>query len=152
MEYEVINFEDSRFKEMCDACEENIVKENLREVGGTLNYSHLTYSSDCLIVCLQDNAPIGFNALSYYKEAGFYIMQLAVKRDYQRNGIGASLIKKAQTIADELGLAIYAHVRNYNIASQKTVESCGFKKSQSESTINNFFYVYKQKDKGEKHL
>jgi hypothetical protein len=38
------------FNRICDYCDKKIVKENLSENGGTLNYSGIIFDSDILIV------------------------------------------------------------------------------------------------------
>ncbi len=150
MEYKAIKSDGENFIDLCNYCEEHIVLENLRINGETLNFRGLTYSSDYMIIAFDKDIPIGFNALVFDSEFGFYVNQIAIKKDYKKKGIGVSLISKSKEMADALSLPVYAHVAKYNIASQKMFEKCGFEKNDKYSTEDSFFYAYNQKLIGEK--
>ena len=58
------------------------------------------------------------------------------------------MIEISQELASNLGVSVSAHVKEYNIASQKMFESSGFIKRDEYSSKDEFFYEYKQKNKG----
>lgn len=150
MEYRVINSTDDDFEAVCMHCEKNIVPDNLVSNGGTLHFQFLTYQSDCIVIAQESSSVIGFNALEINSNMGFYVKQIAVRKDYQRKGIGTTLLSIGKEMADKLSLPVYAHVREYNIGSQKTFEKCGFEKEDTYRTKDSFFYAYGQKRIGEK--
>lgn len=150
MEYRVIKASDTDFENVCTCCENDIVLENLVSNGGTLNFRYLTYQADCIIVAEEDNSIIGFNSLIIDSDMGFYVNQIAVRKEHQRKGIGTSLILMGQELADKVSLPVYAHIREYNIGSQKAFEKCGFEKDDTYRTQDSFFYAYNQKKIGEK--
>ena len=114
------------------------------ENGGTLNYSNLTYESDLLILCLHEQKPIAFCSLVILDTAGIYVYQIAVKKEYQKRGIGKQMIEISRGLASNLGVSVSAHVKEYNISSQKMFEKSGFIKSDEYSDEDEFFYEYKQ--------
>jgi len=130
------------FLEICSQLEETVVKDNLRQNGGTLNFSNLTYHSDILIVGFEGNTPVAFNSLIIHGSS-LYVYQIAVKKEYQEKGIGKYLIDRAKQLASTLNLDVTAHVKKYNIASQKMFESCGFFRSAENSDDEDYFYRYK---------
>lgn len=150
MEYRVVRKEDADFENVCARCEKEIVLENLVCNGGTLQFQHLTYSSDCIVVALESSNFVAFNALVINSNLGFYVNQIAVKKKQQRKGIGTTLITMGKDMADKLSLPVYAHVREYNIGSQRAFEKCGFEKEDTYRTQDSYFYVYNQKKIGEK--
>ena len=143
MKYVIINPGSDNFEDMCDQCEQGIVLENLRKNGGTLNYSKLTYNSNILILCLNDNIPIGFCSLVLNDEVGLYVYQIAVKKIYQKQGIGTRLIEITKHLSEDLGIKSSAHVMAYNKGSQKTFENCGYLKDEKNSSEEEYFYQYK---------
>ena len=144
MNFIMLNRESENFIEMCAQCELEIVLENLTKNGGTLNYFDLTYESDILILCLNEEKPIAFCSLVILDTAGVYVYQIAVKKEYQKMGIGKRMIEISQGIASNLGVSVSAHVKGYNIASQKMFESAGFIKHDEYSDVNELFYEYNQ--------
>lgn len=150
MEYKVIKSTDQDFENVCERCEKEIVEENLVRNGGTLHFQFLTYQADCMIIALDDSSFIGFNALIMNSNMGFYVNQIAVRKSYQKKGIGTTLVSMGTDMADKLSLPVYAHVREYNVGSQKTFEKCGFEKEDTYRTQDSFFYAYSQKKMGEK--
>lgn len=150
MEYKVVKSTDIDFESVCARCEKDIVEENLVRNGGTLHFQFLTYQADCIIIALDDSSMVGFNALIINSSIGFYVNQIAVRKNYQKKGIGTTLISMGKEMADSLSLPVYAHVREYNVGSQKTFEKCGFKRENTYRTQDSFFYAYSQKKKGEK--
>ncbi len=148
MEYRVVKSTDVDFQKVCKQCEE-IVLENLFSNGGTLQFRYLTYQADCIIIAQEENI-IGFNALLVDFRDGFYVNQIAVKKNCQQKGIGTHLIVMSKDMADKLSLPVYAHVREYNIGSQKTFEKCGFKRDDTYRTEDSYFYAYTEKKIGEK--
>lgn len=151
MIYKIISSSDEEFQKSCQFCEENIVLENLKNNGGTLNFTSLTYGSDYLVVAI-DGEIVGFNALIFEPTVGFYVNQIAVKNNYKQKGIGSTLIGMGMTLASNISLPICAHVRDYNIASQKMFEKCGFIKEERYSDRENYFYIYSQKEYGQKSI
>lgn len=141
----ILKNDDIDFGSICNYCEENITLENHVQNGGTLNYINLTYYSDILLVALSNNVPIAYNSLVVTKDKTLYVYQIAVKKEYQRLGIGTELMKNAINIAQGLNMDLSAHVREYNIASKGMFESLGFKKIDSNSTLDNNYYFLKQK-------
>lgn len=150
MEYRVINQKDDDFESICTCCENDIVLENLVSNGGTLQFRHLTYQADCIIVAEEGTTIIGFNSLNIDYDIGFYVNQIAVRKEYQQKGIGTTLISMGQELANKASLPVYAHVREYNIGSQKAFEKCGFEKDDTYRTEESFFYAYNQKSIGER--
>ena len=116
------------------------IVENLRVSGGTLNYRNLTYASELLTLCTNCGSPIGFCSLVGSSKSGLYVYQIAVKKEYQGKGIGTELVGRAKQLAHTLGVDLSAHVRDYNINSQRTFEKCGFIKSDVRSTNDNYYY------------
>lgn len=154
MEFIMINRASEEFMEMCAQCELEIIPQNLKKNGGTLNYSNLTYESDFLILCVNSQKPIAFCSLVILDNADIYVYQIAVKKEYQKRGIGKKMIEISQRLASNLGVNVSAHVKEYNISSQRMFESCGFIKNDEYSDEDEFFYEYKQitKDNIEKGL
>lgn len=151
-DYIMISPLDTNFREICYLCDTEIVVENLRQNGGTLNHSGIVNLSNYLIVCMKDNQPIGFNALLAGYGGNLYIGQIAVKNNYKRLGIGTELINRAKDLAEQLNLNVTADVRSYNDASCALFESCGFIKNDDRSTDSNYFYIYYQKKYSERGL
>ncbi|MBR5370204.1 MAG: GNAT family N-acetyltransferase [Bacilli bacterium] len=142
MEIRNIKIGTDEFLNICDYVEKNINRENLSANGGTLNYSNLTYSSDILFIAFDNNTPVGYNSVVKC-DGGYYIYQIAVKKEYQGQGIGTDMLKEIVKIADEEGVFITAHVMNYNTASQKMFKSLGFIKLSEKK--GNGFYARVQK-------
>lgn len=143
MKFIVINRATDEFMERCAQCESEIVPENLRKNGGTLNYHNLTYESDFLILCMQGDEPIGFCSLVMLDKQGLYVYQIAVKKEYQRMGIGAEMVGMTKQLASDLGINASAHVMAYNIGSQRTFEKCGFIKNIEYSSADEYYYQYR---------
>ncbi len=139
-QYDILFYSDYNFKSMCNKIEEKIVKQNLYINGGTLNFNNLTYSSDILIVCSKENELIGFNSLMLNRY-DLYIIQIGIKNEHKKKGIGTQMMKIAISIAQQFNLKVSAHVRDYNIASQNMIKGLGFKKMSYNSSPNNHFYV-----------
>ena len=131
------------FMKICKYVEENINRENLHKNGGTLNYSNLTYDSDILFIAYDNETPVGYNSIVRYED-GFYVYQIAVKKEYQGKGIGTAMLKEAIEIAEKENTFITAHVMYYNIPSQKMFTKQGFKKIK-ENDEGNGFYIRTQK-------
>lgn len=56
------------------------------------------------------------------------IMDIAVARDYQRRGIGTTILRHVEELAKEQGaILLRSDTGNENVASQKLHESFGFK-------------------------
>ena len=143
MEFKMITRATNDFEDICIQCEDGIVQENLRKNGGTLNLCNLTYGSDFLILCLEDNVPIGFCSLVLLDTVGLYVYQIAVKKEYQKKGIGSNLIKVTKELAFNLGINISAHVKAYNTNSQKMFLRSDFIKNDDYSNTDEYFYEYK---------
>lgn len=156
MKFIVVNRSSEDFTTLCDRCEKDIVPENLRKNGGTLNYKNLTYESDFLILCLDETKPVAFCSLVILDTVGLYVYQIAVKKEYQKKGIGSEMIGMTKQLASNLGINVSAHVMAYNKNSQQTFEKCGFIKNEEYSVEDEYYYQYhvlvKDIDKHEKGL
>lgn len=133
------------FISLCSYLEANIVDENHSKNGGTLNYSNLTYYSDILLVAYKENIPVAFNSLVFHKKDLLYCNQYVVKKEFQNKGIGKRIMESAMKIVDELNVDFSAHVKDYNIASQKVFTSLGFKKVGYLSEVDNYYYFRERK-------
>lgn len=133
------------FISLCSYLEANIVDENHSKNGGTLNYSNLTYYSDILLVAYKEDIPVAFNSLVFHKKDLLYCNQYVVKKEFQNKGIGKRIMESAMKIVDELNVDFSAHVKDYNIASQKVFTSLGFKKVGYLSEVDNYYYFRERK-------
>lgn len=129
-----------KFNDICNYLEQNITKENLSINGGTLNYKNLTYDSDVLFVAYDnDNEKlVGYNSVIKYED-GYYIYQIAVKKEFQNQGIGKQLALKSIELAESEKELLTAHIMEYNEASKRLFSSLGFKKLSVNN--GNGFYV-----------
>ena len=134
------------FLEICDYVEKNINRENLRENGGTLKYSNLTYNSDILLIAFNNDIPIGYNSVVECN-GGYYIYQIAVKKEYQNMGIGTEMLRVIVNLAQNQDVGVSAHVMSYNEPSLKMFNSFGFKRVDESSKNGNNFLVLNQKVK-----
>ena len=141
---------DDDFDDICNECEENIVKPNLRRNNGTLNFDGLVYGSDILLICKDNDKIVGYNSVVIKRNA-LYINQIAVIPSYKRQGIGKSMMECVIDIADKVGLPLCAHVRSYNEASLAMVRSLGFEKNEEYSSEKNFFFELNTKINENKH-
>lgn len=140
----VIGSDDPDFFPTCQHLEQTITCENLRENGGTLRFSGLIYKSDTLLVAYEDGEPIGFNSIVKSNKS-LYIYQIAVKKDYQHQGVGSAMMRTAIEMAAKENLNVTAHVMEYNEASKGMFRRLGFKKIDEESEKDNGFYLLKQR-------
>ena len=134
-----INTESEEFLKLCDYLEENVTKENLSKNGGTLNFEKLVYNSDALFVAFDDNKPIGFNSITI-RGAQYYIYQMAIKKEYQHQGIGSMFMEKLIEFVEEKNGFIVANVMDYNISSKSLISKFGFEKI-GETGKGNGLYV-----------
>lgn len=142
--YVIISNNSTAFSKICEFCDKYIVRENLRENGGKLNYNGLILSSKFLIVCIDErNIPIAFNSIVEWKE-DYYIYQIVVKREHQQKGIGTELLKKIIEIAENDNKNVTSHVRSYNIESQRLFNKFDF---EEISNGNNILYILPKKEK-----
>lgn len=89
---------------------------------------------DILIVALEEEAIIGCCILTTAGEGQVQLRQMAVRPDYQGNGIGAQIINFAEKIAREKGFSMLTmNARNPVIGFY---QKCGY-----EITGNEFFEV-----------
>ena len=150
MKYLLISRENSKFKDYCYACKENVVNENLYVNGGTLQVPDAVFYSNILIIACEEieesKTIVGFIALHEQGDS-IYVNQIGVKNIFKRQGIGKTLVEKTKLYANERNVA--CHVRSFNIASQRLFESCGFIKDVEGSNVNNYFYIYKVKNRME---
>lgn len=131
-------------KEIVDQCE-MIALENHISNGGTLRYLNLVKNaSDYVLYCAYNNKVIGFLALtkSFLYKNDIYLMQIAVKKQFQKMGIGTALIKYLKSHSKQYKY-ITSNVRKDNIPSQKLHEKNNFKKIYETEDE----YVYCQKTK-----
>ena len=146
IEIDANDFNDNNFINICNILEKDIVLENLSINGGTLNYTHLTYDSQVLLVAKDDNKKlVGFASLVLF-DGTVYVYQIAVKKALQGRGIGTALVSKTIDIAKEANMDVTANVRDYNINSQKMFTNLGFVKL-SETSDGDGFYRFYQKQK-----
>lgn len=147
MKYEIKNIDinSSEFFCTCFYVEQNINRENLSKNGGTLNYSNLTYNSDILFIAYDGVVPVGYNSVVKC-DLGYYIYQIAVKKEYQNKGIGTEMLKRALEIAEKENKSVVANVMNYNKPSQKMFKKLGFEKI-SENDKGNGLYILNQINK-----
>ena len=144
-ELKIINCKSENFGRLCKSLDNNIVKENLRENGGTLNYMGIVNNASYIILAALDNEIIGFNAVvEFYRE--LYISQIAVKKKYQQKGVGLQMMRKAIEIAKTSGKAVTADVRDYNEFSKKMFATLGF--TQTYSASGNGFYELNPEQRG----
>lgn len=134
------------FLEICDYVEKNINRENLYVNGGTLNYSNLTYNSDILLIAFNKDIPIGYNSVIKCN-GGYYIYQIAVKKEFQNMGIGTEMLRVIVNMANNQDVSVLAHVMSYNEPSLKMFNSFGFKRIDERSKNGNNFLVLNQKVK-----
>ena len=152
-EYMIIESSSEMFEELCKLCDNEVVIENHKKNGGTLNYTGIVSYSDYLIICVKDNNIIGFNSLMNRDiDGSIYVVQIAVKNAYKKMRIGTEIINQAKEIALQKQRKITADVRKYNKASQALFESCGFIKNNNLYSSECYSYVYYQKKYGEKGL
>lgn len=131
-------------KEIVDQCE-MIALENHISNGGTLRYLNLvSNASDYVLYCTYDNKVIGFIALTenFLINNDIYLMQIAVKKQFQKMGIGTALIKYLKSHSKQYKY-ITSNVRKDNIASQKLHEKNKFKKMKDIG--NEYIYCFKSK-------
>ena len=146
MEIRSIEVDTDYFYQICDYLEKNINRENLYRNGGTLKYTNLTYNSHILFVAFDNDIPVGYNSIWKNLE-GYYVAQIAVKKEYQNKGIGTLMMQKIIEIAESENKYITAHVMNYNTASQKMFLGLGFEKIREDEVTGNGFYILDQREK-----
>ena len=110
---------------------ENIATENLIENGGELQFSKTVYECDEIVYLIINDSIVGYVAIKYgYRlKDDAYIMQVAIKKNYQRNGYGTML---------------YNYVKN-NIKGVNYL-TCDIKEKNKKSInfhIKNKFYAKK---------
>lgn len=116
------------------------------KMGGTLKYSNLTYNSDILLIAFYNNIPIGYNSVVECN-GGYYIYQIAVKKEYQNMGIGTEMLRVIVNLAQNQDVGVSAHVMSYNEPSLKMFNSFGFKRVDEKSKNGNNLLVLNQKVK-----
>ena len=141
--YMTISSKSPIFNRVCEYCDKKIVEENLRSNGGTLNYSGIIHDSDFLILCLDGPTPIGFNSIVELDDS-LYIYQIAVQKSNKQQGVGTELMNIAIGIGSRKNKSITAHVRDYNIASNRLFQKLGFDIIEPGS---NTLYMLKNKKK-----
>ncbi len=140
----IIKRTEENFFDVCDVLEKTITRDNLRDKGGTLNYSHLTYHTDFIILAFDGKKIVGYNAITI-EDQGLYVYQIAVKKGYHNQRVGSQMLEVLIETAKKMNLDVLAHVRDYNTASQQLFLTHGFIKDEEESTPENGFYVLKCK-------
>jgi ribosomal protein S18 acetylase RimI-like enzyme len=144
-ELRIVNSRDDIFERVCKSLDNNIVKENLRENGGTLNYTGIVYGTSFIILAALGNEIIGFNAV-LESPRELYISQIAVKKKYQQKGVGLQMMRKVIEMAKESGKIVTADVRDYNELSKKMFATLGF--TQTYSVGGNGFYELNPEQRG----
>ena len=144
-ELRIVNCRDDIFERVCKSLDNNIVKENLRENGGTLNYTGIVYGTSFIILAALGNEIIGFNAV-LESPRELYISQIAVKKKYQQKGVGLQMMRKVIEMAKESGKIVTADVRDYNELSKKMFATLGF--TQTYSVGGNGFYELNPEQRG----
>lgn len=143
----IIDRSDPNYYQVCEILDNNIVEENLKLNGGTLNYKGIVYQSHFIILATLGDEIIGFNAVL---DNGFsyYIAQIAVKKKYQQQGVGLLMMGKVIDMAEESNKHVSAHVMDYNEYSKKMFNTLGFNKL-GENRGNGFYeFIPKQKEIG----
>lgn len=146
MEYKRIEIKltNNKNKKIVDECEE-IALENHVSNGGTLRYTNLVkHASDYVLYCTYNNRVIGFLALKedFLLKNDIYLMQIAVKKQFQNMGIGTALIKYIKSHSKQYKY-ITSNVRKDNVASQKLHEKNNFK--ISNETTDEYIYCLRVK-------
>ena len=147
MECNVVRMDrnDPHFYMTCMQLEAEIVKENLAGNGGTLNYSHLTINSEDLFLAMVGDKVVGFASMVYYDDS-YYVYQIAVKKEFQQQGIGMQLMEAVIAHAKEIGKDVTANVRDYNENSKKMFMRLGFTRLSEEGASNGYYRLYQKKD------
>ncbi len=143
-----IDYKDPNFVKICHYLEKAITQENLAINGGTLNYQGLTYRSDLLSLVSNGDNIVGYNSIVILEDS-YYIYQIAIKKEYQQQGLGMMLMEEAMRIAKENNMDVTANAMDYNSNSVRMFERLGFTKLGYGSEGNGF-YEFKQisKNKG----
>lgn len=85
--------------------------------------------------CGDGSKPVGVCHLN--KENGC-IFSLVVLEEYQGNGLGESLVKKAEDFAKQIGLkSVFSQITEKNEKSKSLFLKCGYEKN-GESNINDY--------------
>tara|TARA_Y100000310_G_scaffold234772_1_gene237794 strand:- start:177 stop:647 length:471 start_codon:yes stop_codon:yes gene_type:complete len=86
------------------------------------------------IVCIYDEEILGFG--SYYKDATPPMIEVSfvVKKDYQSQGIGSTLLKRIEYDCKHQNVYKYIRAKHYkdNIASHKAFLKAGYKEWEKE--------------------
>lgn len=126
-----IEVTDKHDKKAVQTCEK-IAWENNVKNGGTLYFTGIVANwSNFLITCKKDKKIVGYISLTknYMKKGDLYVGQIAVKKDFQGQGIGTAMYN--YLIHHSKGYTeISAHVNEDNIVSQKTLKNAGFTEYQ----------------------
>ena len=153
IEYRVIARNNPDFRQICNYIEENIVKENLEENGGTLKMTGLVYQCPILIVAFADGNPIGFNAIKDRKYTGyFYISQIAVKNEFKRKGVAKKMMEILVELANETSVGVAAHAKQYNTPSVEMFKSLGFDQSTELTPGGSYTFVLNAMELEDKHV
>ena len=144
-ELKIIKYDNPKFEELCRSLDNNIVEENLRENGGTLNYMGIVYNSSFIVLAELGNEIIGFNAI-WDNGRSLYVSQIAVKKKYQQKGVGLQMMRKVIDMAREQGKKVAADVRDYNELSKKMFAALGF--AQVSNYGGNGYYELYPEQRG----
>lgn len=115
-----------------------INNENLAKNGGTLeNEGILPY--DYLVVARLNQNIIGYAFLKkdFYRKNDMYVSQIALDKNYQREGIGTKIYEYIFKHLKGFN-SISCHIRIYNLGSRLFHESCGFMLKHDNQFINNY--------------
>ena len=137
----MVNSRCASFEETCDEIEENIVKENLEENGGTLKRTNLTYRADIIIFAALKGRKIGFASIYLDKYPdGLYISQIAVKKEYQHLGVGKSLVDACKRLAALNKKDLVCDILDTNVKSQGLFKKAGFSKVEGDQSSTHSHY------------
>ncbi|MBL1210188.1 GNAT family N-acetyltransferase [Geminocystis sp. GBBB08] len=131
------------------------VCEDLRNRIKNPNSEHFCLVAVSTIVNKNDNSPriIGTVELSFRTEYGWkgkrkypYIANLAVSKNYRRQGIGSQLLSKCEMIAQNQGFnEVYLHVLASNKSGQQLYLQNGYTIRQVETDLYSLFVPSKRR-------
>jgi ribosomal protein S18 acetylase RimI-like enzyme len=90
------------------------------------------------LIAIEDNKIVGFIVCSIKNNVVLHIHRFAIKKEYQRKGIGKSLLDHIFQNRSDTMKCITLNVYKDNIPLQQFYEKLGF--NRSYSTGNNYLY------------
>ena len=129
------------FKEVDSYCKKEIKRinsENLIVNGGTLKHEGLL-PYDYVLIAIHENKIIGYALLkeNFLCQNDIYVMQVAVDKNFQHQGVGSSLYEYAYHYSKGYDY-FTASVDKKNPVSQHFHEKCGFCKTDETNLGYNY--------------